>query len=205
MKRLISIARRGALVAAVGLMACGDGTGTSGGSGHLSLLLKDAPGDVVAAVVTITEINLQGGGGTTVLSNTAVTTNLLTLAADAETLLDNVVVPAGTYSQLRFVLSGAYIEVDNGDGTTSIYASAPDYPGLPPGATVAGDLQMPSMRQSGLKVTLPRCRGSGASPPPFSFPAPPRWNYPRASGRSACCRDRCRPSRVACPPRSRAQ
>ncbi len=155
MKRLISIVRRGAFVAAAGLMACSDGTGTGGGSGRLSLLLKDAPGDVVAAVVTITEINLQGGGGTTVLSNTAVTTDLLTLAADAATLLDDVVVPAGTYSQLRFVLSGAYIEVDNGDGTTSIYSSAPDYPGLPLGATVAGDLQMPSMGQSGLKVTLP--------------------------------------------------
>lgn len=155
MKRLISIARCGAFVAAAGLMACSDGTGSSGGSGHLSLLLKDAPGDVVAAVVTITEINLQGEGGKTVLSSTAVTTNLLTLAADVDTLLDDIVVPAGTYSQLRFVLSGAYIEVDNGDGTTSIYASAPDYPGLPQGATVDGDLQMPSMGQSGLKVTLP--------------------------------------------------
>jgi uncharacterized protein DUF4382 len=156
MNRLISVARLGALALMTGMMACSDSTtGTGSGTGQLSLILKDAPGDVVAAVVTISEINLQGGHGTTVLSNTPVTTNLLTLAGDAATLLDGVVVPAGTYSQLRFVLSGGYVEIDNGDGTTSIYASAPDYAGLPPGATVAGPLQMPSMGQSGLKVTLP--------------------------------------------------
>jgi len=155
MNLTVSIARRGAAVLLAGLLACSDGTGSGAGTGRLTLLLKDAPNDVVAAVVTISEINLQGSGGTTVLSTTAVTTNLITLAADVATLVDDAVVPAGTYSQLRFVLSGGYLEVDNGDGTTSIYASAPDYPGLPVGATVAGTLQMPSMGQSGLKVTLP--------------------------------------------------
>jgi hypothetical protein len=64
-------------------------------------------------------------------------------------------VPAGTYGQLRFVITGGYIEVDNGDGTTSIYASSPTYAGLPSGATVAGPLQMPSFATSGLKVNLP--------------------------------------------------
>jgi hypothetical protein len=42
--------------------------------------------------------------------------------------------------------------VDNGDGTSSIYASSPTYSGLPAGAAVAGTLQMPSLAQSGLKV-----------------------------------------------------
>ena len=64
-------------------------------------------------------------------------------------------VPAGTYSQLRFVITDAYIEVENGDGTTNIYASSPSYAGLPSGARVAGELQMPSLAQSGLKVDLP--------------------------------------------------
>jgi hypothetical protein len=58
-------------------------------------------------------------------------------------------------SELRFVISDAYIEVDNGDGTTSIYASSPTYAGLPVGAQVDGNLQMPSMGTSGLKVKLP--------------------------------------------------
>ncbi len=141
-------------VVALAALGCSD-DGQSPGTGKLTVLLKDAPGDVVAAVVTIAEVNLQGTGGTQVLSSGAVTTNLLTLASDAATLVQDAVVPAGSYSQLRFVISGAYLEVDNGDGTTSLYASSPSYPGLPPGAQVAGQLQMPSFGQSGLKVTLP--------------------------------------------------
>jgi uncharacterized protein DUF4382 len=133
--------------------ACSDSSGPSNGS--LTLLLKDAPGDIKAAVVTIDQINLQGTGGTTVLRDTPVTTDLLTLVSSVNTLIDDHAVAAGTYSELRFVISGAYIEVENSDGSTSIYASSPTYAGLPPGATVAGQLQMPSFPQSGLKVTLP--------------------------------------------------
>ncbi len=135
------------------VVSCNDSNGPS--TGQLSLLLKDAPGDILTAVVTVDEINLQGSGGTTILRSDPFTTDLLTLAADADTILRSAVVPSGSYSQLRFVISGAYIEVDNGDGTTSIYASSPDYAGLPPGATVAGNLQMPSLGTSGLKVNLP--------------------------------------------------
>jgi len=145
-------------LALAGLVACsdsGNGDGGPNGTGQISLILKDAPGDVVAAVVTIDEIYLQGNGGRTVLSSTPVTTNLVTLAADAATLVNNVVIPAGSYSELRFVISDAYIEVDNGDGTTNIYSSSPNYAGLPPGAVVDGDLQMPSLGTSGLKVKLP--------------------------------------------------
>jgi hypothetical protein len=147
-----------AALALTTLVACGsDGTGGNApnGSGQLSLILKDAPGDFVAAVVTIDQIYLQGNGGRTVLSSTPVTTNLLTLAADAATLVDDVTIPAGSYSELRFVISGGYIEVDEGNATTSIYASSPNYAGLPPNAVVTGDLQMPSLGTSGLKVKLP--------------------------------------------------
>lgn len=154
MNRYASMLRLGALALLTGLAGCSDSTSPAG-TGHLSLVLKDAPGDVLAAVVTINEIDLQGSGGTTVLMSTPVTTNLLTLASDAATLLDSVVVPAGSYSQLRFKMSGGYVEVDNGNGTSSTYASDPAYAGLPQGATVTGSLQMPSLAQSGLKVTLP--------------------------------------------------
>ena len=140
-----------------GLVACSDSTSSNAnsGTGQLSLMLKDGPGSVVAAVVTIKEIYLQGSSGRTVLSNTPVTTNLVTLAADAATLVSNVVIPAGTYSELRFVISDGYVEVDEGNSTTSIYASSPNYAGLPPNAVVTGDLQMPSLATSGLKVKLP--------------------------------------------------
>lgn len=135
------------------LTACSDSAAS--GTGRISLLLKDAPGNVKKAVVTISEIGLQGSGGEVVLLDTAVTTDLLTLADSTAELVHDGIVPAGHYSQLRFVITGAYIEVDNGDGTSTIYASSPDYAGLPADAQVGGTLQMPSFGQSGLKVTLP--------------------------------------------------
>jgi hypothetical protein len=153
------LARRAAITALGALTlaapaACG-GDSTAAGSSKVSVLLTDAPGDVKAAVVTISEIDLQGSSGSHVLLNVPVTTDLLTLAQSTAQLVDEAIVPAGTYAQLRFVITGGYIEVENGDGTTSIYASSPTYAGLPAGAHVAGTLQMPSFAESGLKVNLP--------------------------------------------------
>jgi len=142
------------LLGLVGVISCITPT-SSPGTGQISLLLKDAAGDVKAAVVTISEIDLQGTGGTIVLRNTPVTTNLLTLSTDVASLVDGFVIPSGTYTQLSFVITGAYIEVDNGNGTSSFYASSPDYAGLPPNTTLTGTLQMPSYTQSGLKVIMP--------------------------------------------------
>ena len=141
-----------ALGAIIPIVGCSDST--SAGNAKLSILLTDAPGDVKTAVVTIDEIYLQGSGRV-VLMDEPVTTDLLTLANSTADLVKDAVVPAGSYGQLRFVVSGAYIEVENGDGTTSIYATSPDYAGLPAGAQVAGTLQTPSFDQSGLKVNLP--------------------------------------------------
>lgn len=140
-----------AVLASMLVAACaGQGQGTS----KLSVLLKDAPASFTAAVVTISEIDLVGSDGPIVLSTTAVTTNLLSLANDTATLVQDAVVPTGTYGQLRFVITGGYIEVPQPGGGTIIYATSPTYPGLPEGATVGGDLVMPSYAQSGLKVDL---------------------------------------------------
>src|SRR5207247_3386373 len=108
------------------------------------------PSDQIkAAVVTIAEINLQGGAqGKVGLLSDPVTTDLLALANQTAVLVDAAVVPAGTYSGLRFVLSGAYIETTDG----RIFASSPTYEGLPSGAQVTGTLHLPSLGQSGLKV-----------------------------------------------------
>ena len=137
------------ILGAILVTACGQS------SGSISIKLKDAPGDFKAAVVTISEIDLVGSGGVTVLSSASTTTNLLTLANDTADLVKNVNVEPGTYSELRFKISGAYVEVENSGGGTSIFASSADYAGLPANATVAGSLQMPSFAQSGLKVDLP--------------------------------------------------
>lgn len=127
------------------------------GTARVSLLLTDAPGDILEAVVTIEEIYLQGGeGGRTVLLDEPVTVDLTDLVGETMTLLENVAVPAGTYAQLRFVISGGYIRVEGEEeGTSSIYASSPDYEGLPEGAEVDGVLIMPSFDAAGLKVNFP--------------------------------------------------
>ena len=144
-----------ALMTSLAIVGCSDGSGPDAGAGTLSILLTDAPGDILAAVVTIEEIYLQGDDGRIVLNSTPTTTDLLTLANSTQTLVQDAIVPAGTYGQLRFVISGGFLEVENGNGGTDIYASSPTYAGLPAGSQVTGQLQMPSFAQSGLKVTLP--------------------------------------------------
>ncbi len=155
-----------ALVLGAALAACSD-SGTQvtqpNGTGRVSIALTDAPSDsIVAAVVTITDIYLQPGNDTLATANrvylrqnVSTTVNLLSLRDSLASLTQNSTVPAGTYTQLRFVITGGYIQVKNADGSTSIYASSPTYAGLPSGAQVTGQLKMPSFAQSGLKVILP--------------------------------------------------
>ncbi len=134
---------------ALGLIGCG-------GESTVTIKLTDAPGDFKRAVVTISQVELLGEGedNRVVLLDQAKTTDLLTLANDTADLVKDAVVPAGTYKELRFVITGAFIEVEEADGSTKIYASSPNYAGLPEGAQVAGQLQMPSYGQSGLKVKI---------------------------------------------------
>jgi hypothetical protein len=161
------VARRAAAatlaVLALATVSCGGDSPMGSGPGKMTVLLIDAPGDFVKAVVTISSIYVQPGdgeNGRVVLRSTPITTDLLTLANSTSELVKDATLPAGTYTQLRFVITGGYVEVENGDGTTSIYSSSSDYEGLPAGAQVAGSLQMPSYAQSGLKVNLP---GGGVS------------------------------------------
>ena len=127
--------------------------------GQVSLGLTDAPGDVLQAVVTIEQIYVQPGGDSGasrfVIRDTPFTTDLLTLVDSTAVLLEDVDVPVGSYGQLRFVISGGFIAVEQPGGDTAIYASSPTYAGLPEGVVVTGQLQMPSYAQSGLKVQLP--------------------------------------------------
>jgi Domain of unknown function (DUF4382) len=140
-------ATRFAVAASLALLA----VGCTEQTGKVTVLLKDAPADVTAAVVTISEIHLVGSGGDIVLSTTPITTNLLSLANDTATLVDGIEVPVGTYSQLRFVITGGYLEAGG-----VLYASSPTYEGLPDTETpVGGTLRMPSYAQSGLKIDLP--------------------------------------------------
>jgi Domain of unknown function (DUF4382) len=132
------------------LAACGS---SNDGPGSVTLKLTDAPGPFSAAVVTIDAVYLQGAGPEVQLFSGKHTLNLLDLANETVDLATDIAVPSGSYQQLRFVISGGYIVVDEG-GQPKIYATSPDYEGLPPGAQVAGELRMPSFATSGLKVNL---------------------------------------------------
>lgn len=139
-----------AVAAALALAAC-----SSEEAGRITVRLTDAPGDVLAAVVTIDRITLHGDDGVVVLSEATHTVDLLSLANDTVDLVADAVVPAGTYHELRFRITGGYVEVEGAGEATELFASSLDYPGLPPDATVTGQLKMPSFAQSGLKVTMP--------------------------------------------------
>jgi hypothetical protein len=146
--------RRAYLLAgsAVLLAACSDGAEPRGTTA-LSIKLKDAPGEVQHAVVTIAGINLLGGDGKLVLSSSPVTTDLLTLANSTADLVSGAEVPSGTYTELRFLISGACLAVENGSGGSDIYATD-GYDATPCGGAATGALQAPSYAQSGLKVSL---------------------------------------------------
>jgi len=144
---------RGAAVAAAlaALLSCD--SQSPNGTTSLSVRLKDAPGDVQHAFVTITEVDLVGSGGVQVLTDAPVTTDLLTLTTDVLTLVQDVEVPSGTYHELRFKISGACLAVDDGNGGSTVYATD-GYDSTPCGGEATGTLQAPSYAQSGLKVQM---------------------------------------------------
>ena len=140
---------------ALAIAACDDDDDLINPPGNtaVTILLTDAPGDILAAVVTIDPVFVQDGENDRVdLLTAPVTVDLTTLATTTSELVSGAQAANGTYDDLRFIISGAYIEVDNGDGTSTIFASSADYAGLPEGAVVGGQLQMPSLGTSGLKV-----------------------------------------------------
>ncbi len=136
--------------AVLALGAC-DSTGPDG-AGSMSILMTDAPGDVNQAVVTIERIEIVGGsGGHLVLRDTPWTGDLTELTNEFVTLVDGAVLPQGHYSQLRFVISEACIGVEAADGPNEVYASDESFFAECDG-TATGDLQMPSLAQTGIKV-----------------------------------------------------
>lgn len=132
------------------LMACDSGT-TVGSPGTLSVLLTDEAGDFTQARVTIERIELVGEGEPVLLRDTPYTTDLLTLANDVATLVDDVTIEAGSYSQLRFIIPEACIGVEQEDESVMVYASD----GFEECGPADGALQLPSFDDTGIKVILP--------------------------------------------------
>ncbi|MDZ7779440.1 MAG: DUF4382 domain-containing protein [Gemmatimonadota bacterium] len=140
-----------ALALSLSVVACDDDTTTVGDPGTVSLMLTDAPGDFTQARVTIESVELVGDGDPLVLRDTPFTTDLLTLANDVATLVEDETVEAGTYTQLRFIIPEACIGVEQEDGSEQVYASD----GFDECGTPDGGLQLPSFEETGIKVNLP--------------------------------------------------
>lgn len=163
MKR--SMITTGALALATILAATGcDNADTTTGNdtSRMSILMTDAPADYSAAFVTIDRIELLGtsadtaeaeGSGRIVLRDEPWTGDLLELRNEVDELVADAIVPSGTYSELRFVVSAGCIAVDEGAGTM-VYATS----GFQACGEADGSLQMPSFSTSGLKVKLPNDR-----------------------------------------------
>lgn len=144
---------------ALGFAAC-DESPTGDEAGSMTLMLTDAPADFRRAIVTIERVELLGGDGDDgesseggdriVLLDEPWTGDLLELSNDVAELTREITVPGGSYSQLRFIISGGCIEVETEAGS-DVHASS----GYLECGAADGNLQMPSFGSSGLKVNLP--------------------------------------------------
>jgi len=152
--RLLTFLALPFLLLSTALVGCDSVGGEASTTGSFKIYLTDAPGDFEKAVVTIESVSLHGEGGSFTLRDEPATVDLLTLQNEVMELVESAEVPAGTYKELRLVISGGYLEVEQADGSTKIYASSAGY-AQAQGVTAEGSLQMPSFAQSGLKVKLP--------------------------------------------------
>jgi len=147
--------------------ACGAKVET--GAGRVSLGLRDgsqpigdstgatstSDGAIFHGMVMLEQISLQptdsgDDADRVVLYDQRVNVDLMTLYAVTRSLVEDAIVPVDHYSDLSLVISGGFIEI----GGLGVFAS-PDYPFVPAGKLVAGELRMPSFGWSGLNLTLP--------------------------------------------------
>jgi len=146
-----------ALAAVLALSACSDDSVSSGGNGRLTVKLTDAPGDLKAAFVKINSIVLirSDADSTSTDSTKRITLtplntgfiNLLNLSGgQLLTLVNLASVPKGTYSQVRVVVTDAYVQLNDGRYFATSTAA------LPVGTTASGTLKCPSCAHSGYKV-----------------------------------------------------
>lgn len=136
------------VLGALALGAC-DGTG-SDGAARLSIRLTDAPADLAEAWVRIDGIYLQGNERVQLLESRTEWVDLLTLSGGRTAeLVNESMVPAGRYSELRFVVCEAYLVTREGKTYATSGAE------LPSGVEATGQLHVPSGCASGVKVKFP--------------------------------------------------
>jgi hypothetical protein len=133
-------------------LVAGCETGTSDIT-SLSVLLKEPPGNVEAAVVTITRVDLIGPHGPVSLLHQTRVIDLLDPDQAPIGLVNDFSVPALSYHELRVHVRGMYLAVRNPDGTLTRYAT-PDYIATPADVVVDRELDLSSWAEMGQAVTL---------------------------------------------------
>lgn len=147
----------GLLVAAFALGACDEDSVNGSGTGRLSVMLTDAPGDLAEAWVKIEQVILVRNAADTLSSDS---TRRITITPDITNyinllnltggqlleIIDDESVPEGTYSQVRVVVDEAFIKLKDG----RVFATSGAE--LPTGTTRSGTLRCPSCSSSGYKV-----------------------------------------------------
>jgi hypothetical protein len=125
-----------------------DRSPTGGGGGRLTIQLTDAPGDLQDAFVRIDRVVLMGTSGRLEIEpDHDDWIDLLSLSGGRVlNLVDEMTVPEGNYSELRFVLGDAYVRLNDGRVFATQGAA------LPAGVEADGMLRCPSCAQSGFKV-----------------------------------------------------
>lgn len=110
------------------------GNGEEGG--QVRILLTDAPADLAEANVTVQRVEaVPSDGSPIVLTDRDTTLNLLELQNGVTATLADTTLPAGTYSQLRFIVADT-ATVTLTDGSVM-------------------DLKVPSGAETGIKINLP--------------------------------------------------
>jgi len=139
------------LLTVVALTACD--SAEPEGTSRLSVLLTDAEGDVAQAVVQIDRLELVGGsGGPLLLDDSGWNGDLTLLENHFVGLVEELVIPAGSYSQLRVIISQACIGVDAGEGVPRDVFVSQGASDVFCEGTEVGELHMPSLSQTGIKV-----------------------------------------------------
>ena len=143
------------VLAAVSLGACGDGVGVDN-QATVRVLLTDAPVDYIAVAevdIGVIELIRDGDGAPETLSvdGTLEMVDLLLLAEGVTTLLADVTVPAGTYTQLRLIIEAAHVVLEypyvfNNTGNSEM------------------NLKVPSGAQTGIKLNLGVVDGEETGP-----------------------------------------
>lgn len=142
-----------------GLVACGDDSPIETPMAEVSLLLTDMPGDVESLWIDVSRIYLRGfqgegddgNGETDLVTGSTGYIDVATLDGTTASLAEGVMIPAGGYTQLLFVVDQAVLETENGGVYATAGASLPAEVSGP----VTGVLQCPSCTVDGIKILAP--------------------------------------------------